>query len=125
VNVASLSSKGLVAFLMLASAGSAGAKEAARFQPVATPAQSVSVSVAYSLNLPLSEGAVLVDAANNRAYRRSLYQKAEEECADFLATIAKACSITNINVSTAENRYVGQPATLYVSVNVSMQIELK
>ena len=85
----------------------------------------VSVSINYALNLPLAEGAVLVDAGNNRAYKRSLYQKAAGECEDFLATIARACQITNISVSTNENRYAGQPATLYVSVNVSMQITPK
>ncbi len=89
--------------------------------PTAAAGEPVNASVSYTINLPLSEGAMLVDAANNRAYKRSLYQKAAGECEDFLATIAKRCQITSINVSTNENRNAGQPATLYVSVNVSMQ----
>ena len=94
----------------------------ARVTPAsANTAEPVNASVSYTINLPLSEGAMLVDAANNRAYKRSLYQKSASECEDFLATIAKRCQITNISVSTNENRHAGQPATLYVSVNVSMQ----
>jgi hypothetical protein len=96
-----------------------------RVAPGAAPAvgaEPISAAVSYTLNLPLSEGAMLVDAANNRAYKRSLYQKAATECQDLLATIAKKCHITNISVSTNENRYAGQPATLYVSVNVNMMI---
>ncbi|MEQ1932017.1 MAG: hypothetical protein ABL957_16005 [Parvularculaceae bacterium] len=104
-----------------ASASERAAVSRAALAPAPTAGEPVNASVSYTINLPLSEGAMLVDAANNRAYKRSLYQKAAGECEDFLATIAKRCQITSINVSTNENRNAGQPATLYVSVNVSMQ----
>lgn len=112
---------------------SAGASEKSVVRTAAPPAKSspgtarepINASVSYTLNLPLADGALLVDAANNRAYKRSLYQKAASECEDLLATIAKSCQITNIGVSTNENRYAGQPATLYVSVNVNMLVTPK
>lgn len=110
--------------VFLAIAGSASAADRAA-APLREPADQLSVSVSYALNLPLNEGALLVDAANNRAYKRSLYQKAASECEDFIATIARSCAITNIGVSTQENRFAGQPATLYVSINVTMQITPK
>jgi hypothetical protein len=93
---------------------------------LAAPAgEPINAAINYTINLPLSEGALLADAVNNRAYKRSLYNKAAAECEDFLATIAKDCKITNLNVSTNENRYAGQPATLYVSVSVNMLITPK
>ncbi len=57
--------------------------------------------------------------------KRAMYQRSAGECTDILASIATSCSITGISVSTQVNRTYGQPPTIYVNSNVTMQVTLK
>ena len=57
--------------------------------------------------------------------KRAMYERAARECADMLASVAIACSITGINVSTQINRSYGQPTNIYVNSSVTMQVKLK
>lgn len=82
-------------------------------------------SVTYSLNVALNSTDPEAIATQDRADRRALYARAVDECEDVLATIASACSITGISLSTQVNAYPGQPPTLYVSASVSMQVSFR
>jgi hypothetical protein len=93
-------------------------------QVAATPGP-VSVNISYTINAPLVATTPDAVTAEDRQYRKAMYERAAGECEDLLATIAASCQITNIGVSTQVNRYPGQPATIYVSTNVTMQIALK
>jgi hypothetical protein len=89
------------------------------------PPGPVSVNISYTINAPLTAMTPEAVTAEDRQYRKAMYERASGECADLLATIAASCQLTNIGVSTQVNRYPGQPATIYVSTNVTMQIALK
>jgi hypothetical protein len=54
-----------------------------------------------------------------------MYERAARECDDLKATIALACQITGINVSTQITRNPGTPSQVYVSANVQMQVTVK
>jgi len=85
----------------------------------------LTVSVSYSLNAPLTSTAPEDVAEQDRSFRRAMYERAVGECEDLLATIAASCTIGSINVSSQVNVFPGQPPTIYVSTNVSMQVTRK
>jgi hypothetical protein len=58
-------------------------------------------------------------------YRRSLYQRSINECAILLESVAKACEVTSVSISTQINSNPGQPDYLYATSNITMQVELK
>jgi hypothetical protein len=91
----------------------------------AGPAQGFMFSTSISLNLPLTAPDNAARAQEEEQHRRDLYQRAVGECALLLDTVAKACEITSINVSTQINSNPGQPDYLYASANITMQVELK
>lgn len=84
-----------------------------------------SLNTSISLNLPLTARDAAGRRAEEDAYRMDLYARSVKECALLLESIAKTCVITSINVSTQVNSNPGQPDYLYVSSNISMQVELK
>lgn len=102
-----------VAVLLLASAS-----------PVLAQIPTISVNASYSLQVPATgdENAV---SAQEKALKRSMYERAARECDDLKATIALTCQITSIGVSTQLNRNLGSPPQIYVSANVQMQITAK
>lgn len=83
------------------------------------------VNSSISLNLPLVGADRAARQAEEDAYRRDLYSRSISECQVLLDSIAKGCTVTSINVSTQINSNPGQPEYLYVSSNITMQIELK
>lgn len=60
-----------------------------------------------------------------RSLKQSMYERASRECELLRASIALSCRITSIGVSTPFNRSHGQPPTLYINANVSMEVTLK
>ena len=95
---------------------------------VATPAipgGPVAVNISYAVN----ENLVSTDPAAieklDADHRATMLGRANSECATLLATIATDCAVTAINISTQVNNYPGQPPTLYVNSNVTLQITLK
>lgn len=95
---------------------------------VATPAipggpVSVNISYAVNENLVPSDPAAL--AKLDADHRAAMLKRASGECATLLATIATDCAVTAISISTQVNSYPGQPPTLYVNSNVTLQITLK
>lgn len=85
----------------------------------------VAVNISYTINAPLTATVPEEIAAEERQYIRMLYQRATRECEDLMATIAAACQITGLNVSTQVTRNPGQIATIYVTSNVTLQIALR
>lgn len=82
-------------------------------------------STSISLNLPLTAPDRAARAAEEEGHRRDLYQRSVGECALLLDTVAAACKITAINVSTQINSSPGQPEYLYASSTITMQVTLK
>ena len=82
-------------------------------------------NTSINLNLPLVAADRAGKQAEEDAYRRDLYTRSVGECQVLLDSIAKSCTITSISVSTQTNSNPGQPDYLYVSSNISMQVELK
>jgi hypothetical protein len=60
-----------------------------------------------------------------RRLKQSMYERAVGECELLRATIALSCRMTGISVSTQITSTPGNPATLYVNANVSMEVMLK
>jgi hypothetical protein len=85
----------------------------------------IAFNSSISLNLPL----IALDRAGKQAeedgIRRDLYARSVQECDLLLESIAKSCAITSVNISTQVNSNPGQPDYLYVSSNITMQVELK
>jgi hypothetical protein len=103
----------------------------ARAQDTATPADlganaaGIMFNTSISLNLPLVGTDRAARQAEEDSYRRDLYARSVDECRVLLDSIAKSCTITSVNVSTQTNSNPGQPDYLYVSSNITMQVELK
>jgi hypothetical protein len=111
-------------FLFAMLAQSALAEDAALTAP-SVPGGPVTVNVSYAINETIQSMEPEAIAAMDQAHRRTLMLRAKAECADFLATIAGDCAVTSINISTQVNSYPGQPPTLYVTSNVTLQITLR
>lgn len=90
-----------------------------------TVASGVMINSSISLNLPLAGADRAARQAEEDGYRRDLYARSAAECQVLLDSIAKSCVVTSINVSTQVNSNPGQPDYLYVSSNITMQIDLK
>jgi len=60
-----------------------------------------------------------------RRLKQSMYERAIGECELLRASIALSCRMTGISVSTQINSSPGNPTTLYVNANVSMEVTLK
>lgn len=82
-------------------------------------------NTSISINSPLMGADATAKAAEEEAYRKSLYTRSVGECAALTETIAKSCVITAVNISTQINSNPGQPDYLYATANISMQVELK
>ena len=91
----------------------------------APPVGQITVSVSYSINVPLAATDDATVAAADATYRRALLKRAGVECADVLDTIATECQVSDISISTQVNTYPGQPPALYVSSTVNLQIVLR
>ena len=55
----------------------------------------------------------------------SMYERATRECELLRSSIARSCRMTSISVSTQFTPSLGNPPTLYVNANVSMEVTLK
>jgi hypothetical protein len=102
----------------------------AQAQDTADPAMmgmppGIMFNTSISINSPLMAADATAKAAEEDAYRKSLYARSVSECATLLEAIAKTCTITAVNVSTQINTNPGQPDYLYATANISMQVELK
>ncbi len=96
----------------------------------ATPGQAVAasgimVNSSISLNLPLLAADRAARQEEEESHRRDLYTRALRECAVLLDSIARACTITAVSVSTQVNSNPGQADYLYATANIGMQVELK
>ena len=91
----------------------------------APPGGPVAVNVSYAINETILSTEPEALAALDSTHRKTLMLRAEGECAAFLATIATDCTVSGISISTQVNSYPGQPPTLYVNSNVTLQITLR
>lgn len=85
----------------------------------------VMFNTSFSINAPMTATDLAGKAAEEDAYRASLYARSSAECELVLATIAATCEVTSVNVSTQVSASPGQPDYLYASANVTMQVKLK
>ena len=85
----------------------------------------VAFNTSISINAPLTGLDPAAKAAEEDAYRKSLYTRSVGECAVLTETVAKSCVVTGVNVSTQINSNPGQPDYLYATANILMQVELK
>ncbi|MFO1202693.1 MAG: hypothetical protein U1E58_08660 [Tabrizicola sp.] len=82
-------------------------------------------NTSISLNLPLTATDSTGRQAEEDNHRKAIYARSVRECDLLLDSVAKPCVITGISVSTQITTNPGQPDYLYVSSNISMQVELK
>jgi hypothetical protein len=82
-------------------------------------------NTSISLNLPLTAPDRAGRLAEEEGHRKDLYDRSVRECAILLESIASACTITGISVSSQINSNPGQADYLYVSSNIVMQVALK
>ncbi len=85
----------------------------------------IMISTSIGINAPLAATDRAGKTAEEDAYRQSLYARSVAECDALLASIAKTCVVTSVNVSTQLNASPGQPDFLYASSSITMQVELK
>ena len=107
--------------VLILAASLAGAQETAS----ASGGAGVAFNTSISLNLPLTASDPAAKLAEEESHRKDLYARSVRECAILLETIASACTITGVTVSSQINSNPGQPDYLYVSSNITMQVELK
>jgi hypothetical protein len=95
----------------------------------ATPAlaagQTIQVNASFNSQIVVTDDNEAKMAEQEKTLKRAMYERAARECDDMRATIALTCTITNISVSTSINRNYGQPPSIYVNSNVSLQVTLK
>ncbi len=87
--------------------------------------QTIQANANYSMTVMVAAEDDAAMSAQEQKLKRSLYERAARECGDLIATIALACTITNISVSTQINRNYGQPPQVYANASVAMQVTLK
>jgi hypothetical protein len=104
---------------------SAAAVLAALASPAFAAGQTIWVNTSYSLQVPVAGETDTQIVDQEKSLKRSMYERAARECDDLKATIALACQITNISVSTQITRNPGTPSQVYVSANVQMQVTVK
>lgn len=95
--------------------------------PAAAQAEdsTVQISASYNVQAPIAGTTESDLVAQEHRLKRAMYERGARECAELLATIARSCAITGINVSTQINQTYGQPQTIYLNSNVNMQVTLK
>jgi hypothetical protein len=103
----------------------AAALAAASAVPALAAGQTVQVSASFNSQIMVLDDDETKILAQEKVLKRAMYERAARECDDMKATIALTCSITGINVSTSVNRNYGQPPSIYVNSNVSLQVTLK
>jgi len=82
-------------------------------------------NTSFSVNLPLTATDPAGKLAEEDGHRSALYIRSVEECALLLATIARTCAVTGVGVTSQVNSGPGQPDFLYISANVTMDVELR
>jgi len=118
-----LSKAAILAALTLAAALPASAK--ARSMQLHGD-QPVNVNVSFNTQVPLTDLREDTITASHKAGRQFIYRMGRDECAVLMATIAKTCRLTNINLSTrVQNNNNRSPVNLQISGNVSFSISLK
>ena len=98
----------------------------ARASMVVPPVMAVSVSVNFSIQLPLADLSEKSIRQAQESGRRLFYRLSQGECKVLLETIAKTCRLSNLNVSTRLRERSNQvPMKLNLSGNSRYQITLK
>jgi hypothetical protein len=93
--------------------------------PAAAAGQTIQVNSSFNSQVFVTDGSDSQLQEQEKVMKRAMYERAARECELLRTTIALSCRITNLGVSTQINRSYGQPPTLYVSSNVSMEVVLK
>jgi hypothetical protein len=88
-------------------------------------AQSVNVQVGFSTQMPLADDNEQTLMSAQRSGRRTLYEMASKECTLLMATIAKTCHLTNLNVSAQVRQRNNSPTMLMLNGNARFAITLK
>ncbi len=105
--------------------GLAQAEDLATDGTMSDGASGIAINTSISLNLPMMGADRAAKQAEEDATRRDLYARSVKECGLLLDSVAKTCAITAISISTQINSNPGQPDYLYVSSNITMQVDLK
>lgn len=87
--------------------------------------ETIQANASFSAQIVVAVDDEVKITEQEKSLKRAMYERSARECTDILASIATSCSITGISVSTQVNRTYGQPPTIYVNSNVTMQVTLK
>ena len=115
---------GTLSLLILAFGASLASAEG---QPKALPVSKlVNVNVTFTMELPLPDESEEALADTQKAGRTLIYKSASDECAVLEETIAAACRLRSLNVSTKVRRQKGQmPALVFLNGRAQFAISLK
>lgn len=83
------------------------------------------VSVSYSLRLPLKSEDVAEQEKVMETGRKRLYEVAANECAAILAMLASSCSLSSLNVQSNHLRQRGEDSFVTLTASAQYQIDLK
>ncbi len=108
---------------VLATSAGAGSATARLVSPY--HANTVNVSVSFNSQTPLSETNDKAVAAIQKMGRKLIYKMAREECETLQQTIAEACQLTNLNVTTQLRHQRNRPNSLYINGSAQFSITLK
>jgi hypothetical protein len=96
----------------------------ARSMPLAT-AQPVNVQIGFSTQVPLADESEQTLINSQQSGRKALYEMASKECSSLMATIAKTCRLTSLNISAQVRQRGNMPAVLFLNCNAHFAITLK
>jgi len=87
--------------------------------------QFVNVNVGFNTQKPLADVGEDALLEAQQSGRKLIYNMAIKECAVLIATIAKTCRLTNLNISAQVREYGNMPPTLQLNGNAQFVITLK
>lgn len=113
--------------LALAAALSASAPASAKARSMQLHgAYPINVNVSFNTQVPLPDLREETITASHKAGRKFIYRMGRDECAVLVATIAKTCRLTNLNISTrVQNNNNRGPVKLQINGNATFSISLK
>ncbi len=85
----------------------------------------VRVNISFNSQSPLTDTSAQAVAAIQKMGRKLIYKMAREECETLRKTIAKTCSLTNLNVSSQLRHQHNAPKSLYINGSAQFSITLK
>lgn len=83
------------------------------------------ISVQYTLRLPLKSDDLAEQQEVMETGRKRLYEIGGRECANLLATLATSCTLSSLNVQSNFYRQGREDNAVTVSANAKYQIDLK